>query len=33
MTPRIRALVEALHPGERDDYARIFKEHDSELLA
>jgi mannose-6-phosphate isomerase-like protein (cupin superfamily) len=33
MTPRIHALIEALHSGERDDYARIFEEHDSELLA
>ena len=32
MTPRIHALIEALHSGERDDYARIFEEHDSELL-
>jgi hypothetical protein len=33
MTPRIHALIEALHSGERDDYARIFAEHDSELLS
>lgn len=32
MTPRIHQLIEALHSGERDDYARIFAEHDSELL-
>jgi mannose-6-phosphate isomerase-like protein (cupin superfamily) len=33
MTPRIHRLIEALHSGERDDFARIFEEHDSELLA
>jgi mannose-6-phosphate isomerase-like protein (cupin superfamily) len=32
MTPRIHQLVEALHSGERDDYAAIFEEYDSELL-
>jgi mannose-6-phosphate isomerase-like protein (cupin superfamily) len=32
MTPRIHALIEALHSGERDDWARVFEEHDSELL-
>ena len=32
MTPRIHQLIEALHSGERDDYAAIFAEHDSELL-
>lgn len=32
MTPRIRDLIEALHSGDREDYARIFDEHDSELL-
>jgi mannose-6-phosphate isomerase-like protein (cupin superfamily) len=32
MTPRIHALIEALHSGERDDFAAIFREHDSELL-
>jgi mannose-6-phosphate isomerase-like protein (cupin superfamily) len=32
MTPRIHALIEALHAGERDDFAAIFREHDSELL-
>ncbi len=33
MTPRIHQLIEALHSGARTDYARIFEEHDSELLA
>jgi hypothetical protein len=33
MTPRIHRLIEALHTGDRDDYGRIFEEHDSELLA
>jgi mannose-6-phosphate isomerase-like protein (cupin superfamily) len=32
MTPRIRDLIEAIHSGDRNDYARIFDEHDSELL-
>jgi mannose-6-phosphate isomerase-like protein (cupin superfamily) len=32
MTPRIHRLIEALHSGERSDYARIFAEHDSVLL-
>ena len=32
MTPRIHQLIEALHSGERSDYARIFEEYDSELL-
>jgi mannose-6-phosphate isomerase-like protein (cupin superfamily) len=32
MTPRVHKLIEALHSGERDDYAQIFEEHDSELL-
>ena len=32
MTPRIHRLIEALHSGDRDDWARIFEEHDSELL-
>ena len=32
MTPRIHRLIEALHAGERSDFARIFLEHDSELL-
>jgi mannose-6-phosphate isomerase-like protein (cupin superfamily) len=33
MTPRIHRLIEALHSGERTDWAQIFEEHDSELLA
>jgi mannose-6-phosphate isomerase-like protein (cupin superfamily) len=33
MTPRIHALIEALHSGERDDWHAIFREHASELLA
>ena len=32
MTPRIHHLVEALHSGERSDWAAIFEEHESELL-
>ena len=32
MTPRIHHLIEALHAGERSDFARIFEEHDSQLL-
>lgn len=32
MTPRIHQLIGALHAGDRSDYARIFEEHDSELL-
>jgi mannose-6-phosphate isomerase-like protein (cupin superfamily) len=32
MTPRIHQLIDALHSGERTDYAQIFEEHDSELL-
>jgi uncharacterized cupin superfamily protein len=32
MTPRIHQLIQALHSGERSDYAKIFEEHDSELL-
>jgi mannose-6-phosphate isomerase-like protein (cupin superfamily) len=32
MTPRIHQLIEALHSGERSDYAQIFEEHDSQLL-
>ena len=32
MTPRIHALIEALHSGDRADFARIFQEFDSELL-
>jgi uncharacterized cupin superfamily protein len=33
MTPRIHRLIESLHSGARTDYATIFEEHDSELLA
>lgn len=33
MTPRIHHLIEALHAGDRSDFAQIFEEHDSELLA
>jgi mannose-6-phosphate isomerase-like protein (cupin superfamily) len=33
MTPRIHQLIQALHSGERSDFAAIFAEHDSELLA
>lgn len=33
MTPRIHRLIGALHGGERSDFAAIFREHDSELLA
>jgi mannose-6-phosphate isomerase-like protein (cupin superfamily) len=33
MTPRIHRLIETLHSGERDDWAAIFREHDSELLS
>jgi mannose-6-phosphate isomerase-like protein (cupin superfamily) len=32
MTPRIHRLIEELHAGDRSDWARIFEEHDSELL-
>ncbi|MEA2146994.1 MAG: hypothetical protein QOG59_2581 [Solirubrobacteraceae bacterium] len=32
MTPQIHHLIEALHSGERTDWARVFEEHDSELL-
>src|ERR1700742_937333 len=32
MTPRIHQLIEALHSGERSDWAQIFEEYDSELL-
>ena len=32
MTPRIHSLIEALHAGDRSDWAAIFEEHDSELL-
>jgi len=33
MTPRIHALIEALHAGDRSDWAAIFGEHESELLS
>jgi mannose-6-phosphate isomerase-like protein (cupin superfamily) len=33
MTPRIHQLIEALHSGERTDWAQIFEEHESELLS
>jgi mannose-6-phosphate isomerase-like protein (cupin superfamily) len=33
MTPRIHRLIEALHAGDRTDYASIFEEHESQLLA
>jgi mannose-6-phosphate isomerase-like protein (cupin superfamily) len=33
MTPRIQSLIDALHRGDRTDYAAIFAEHASELLA
>ena len=32
MTPRIRALIQALHEPGADDYAAIFRAHESELL-
>ena len=32
MTPKIRALIEALHEPGAGDYAAIFRAHDSELL-
>jgi mannose-6-phosphate isomerase-like protein (cupin superfamily) len=32
MTPRIRALVQALHEPGAGDYAAIFRAHESELL-
>jgi quercetin dioxygenase-like cupin family protein len=32
MTPRIRALIDALHTPDADDPAAIFAAHDSELL-
>ena len=31
-TPKIRALVQALHEPGASDYAAIFRAHDSELL-
>jgi mannose-6-phosphate isomerase-like protein (cupin superfamily) len=33
MAPRIHRLIEALHAGDRTDYAAIFEEHDSDLMA
>ena len=33
MTPRLRALVRALHEPGAGDYREIFRAHDSELLA
>lgn len=33
MTPRIHRLIETLHSGERTDYAAIFEEYESEMLA
>ena len=33
MTPKLRALVQALHEPGATDYAAIFRAHDSELLA
>jgi mannose-6-phosphate isomerase-like protein (cupin superfamily) len=33
MAPRIHQLIEALHSGERSDFAQVFEEHDSQLLA
>jgi mannose-6-phosphate isomerase-like protein (cupin superfamily) len=33
LTPRIHRLIEALHAGDRSDFARIFEEHESELLS
>jgi mannose-6-phosphate isomerase-like protein (cupin superfamily) len=32
MTPRIHQLIEALHAGDRTDFAQIFEAYDSELL-
>jgi hypothetical protein len=32
MTPRIRALVQALHEPGAGDYGAIFRAHESELL-
>ena len=32
MTPRIHRLIETVHAGDRDDWAQVFREHDSELL-
>ena len=33
MTPKLRALVAALHEPDAGDYGAIFKAHDSELLS
>lgn len=33
MTPKIRALIQALHEPGAEDYPGIFRAHDSELLA
>lgn len=33
MTPKIRALVQALHEPGASDYAAIFRAHDSEMLS
>ena len=33
MTPKLRALVRALHEPGASDYAEIFRRHDSELLS
>jgi len=33
MTPRIHDLIEVLHDGSRSDFAAVFQEHASELLA
>ena len=32
MTPKIRALIQALHEPGAEDYGRIWREHDSELI-
>ena len=32
MTPRINDLIDALHAGDRDRFAEIYEEYDSELL-
>ena len=33
MTPRIHHLIQALHDGTRSDFAAVFREHGSEILA
>jgi len=33
MTPKIRALVHALHEPGAGDYAALFRAHDSEMLS